>query len=107
MACWIASSSTSSLDLLIRSAGVNLDTNGNPDPYYVSLDLPTARHPQTLLATHYYGEPLTVEHGAQLRLRAPVKLGPKNVKAITRITYTKDEPRDYWADRGYSRYDGL
>jgi len=63
--------------------------------------------PQTLLATHYNGEPLTVEHGAPLRLRAPVKLGLKNVKSITRITYTRDEPRADWAERGYSRYDGL
>jgi DMSO/TMAO reductase YedYZ molybdopterin-dependent catalytic subunit len=36
-----------------------------------------------------------------------VKLGLKNIKAITRITYTKDEPADYWAKRGYSRYDGF
>jgi DMSO/TMAO reductase YedYZ molybdopterin-dependent catalytic subunit len=36
-----------------------------------------------------------------------VKLSLKNVKAITRITYTKDEPPDYWAKRGYSRYDGI
>jgi DMSO/TMAO reductase YedYZ molybdopterin-dependent catalytic subunit len=36
-----------------------------------------------------------------------VKLGLKNIKAITRITYTKDEPADYWAKRGYSRYDGI
>lgn len=48
-----------------------------------------------------------VEHGAPLRLLAPVKLGLKNVKAITRITYTRDEPKDYWAERGYSRYDGF
>jgi DMSO/TMAO reductase YedYZ molybdopterin-dependent catalytic subunit len=48
-----------------------------------------------------------VEHGAPLRLLAPVKLGLKNIKAITRITYTKDEPPDYWAMRGYSRYDGI
>jgi DMSO/TMAO reductase YedYZ molybdopterin-dependent catalytic subunit len=80
---------------------------GNPDPYYVSLDLPTARHPQTLLATHLNGKPLTVDHGAPLRLLAPVKLGLKNLKAITRITYTADEPADYWAKRGYSRYDGI
>jgi hypothetical protein len=38
---------------------------------------------------------------------APVKLGLKNIKAITRITYTKDDPADYWAKRGYSRYDGI
>src|SRR5579864_5825311 len=69
--------------------------------------LSTARHPQTLLATHLNGKPLTVEHGAPLRLLVPVKLGLKNVKAITRITYTKDEPGDYWAERGYSRYDGI
>ena len=88
-------------------SSVNLDPNGNPDPYYVSIDLPTARHPQTLLATRYNGEPLGVEHGAPLRLVAPMKLGLKNIKAITRITYTKDEPKDYWAERGYSRYDGI
>jgi DMSO/TMAO reductase YedYZ molybdopterin-dependent catalytic subunit len=88
-------------------SSVNLDPNGNPDPYYVSLDLLTARHPQTLLATHYDGQPLSVEHGAPLRLIAPMKFGLKNIKAITRIAYVKDEPKDYWAERGYSRYDGI
>lgn len=88
-------------------SSVNLGRWGNPDPYYASLDLPTARHPQTLLATHLNGKPLTVEHGAPLRLVVPMKLGLKNIKAITRITYTGDEPTDYWAKRGYSRYDGI
>jgi DMSO/TMAO reductase YedYZ molybdopterin-dependent catalytic subunit len=88
-------------------SSVNLGPWGNPEPYFVSLDLLTARHPQTLLATDLNGKPLTVEHGAPLRLVAPVKLGLKNIKAITRITYTKDEPPDYWAKRGYSRYDGI
>lgn len=88
-------------------SSVNLGPWGNPDPYFVSLDLATARHSQTLLATHLNGEPLTVEHGAPLRLVAPVKLGLKNIKAITRISYTRDEPADYWAKQGYSRYDGV
>ena len=88
-------------------SSVNLGPWRNPDPYYVSLDLSTARHPQTLLATHLNGKTLTVEHGSPLRLLVPVKLGLKNIKAITRITYTKDEPGDYWAKRGYSRYDGI
>src|SRR6267143_7211435 len=88
-------------------SSVNLDASGNPDPYFMSLDLATARHPQTLLATHVNGEPLTVDHGAPLRLLVPVKLGLKNVKAITSITYVAEEPRDYWAERGYSRYDGI
>jgi DMSO/TMAO reductase YedYZ molybdopterin-dependent catalytic subunit len=88
-------------------SSVNLDASGNPDPYFMSLDLATARHPQTLLATHFNGQPLTVDHGAPLRLLVPVKLGLKNVKAVTRITYVAEEPRDYWAERGYSRYDGI
>ena len=88
-------------------SSVNRGPWGNPDPYFVSLDLSTARHRQTLLATHLNGKPLTVAHGAPLRLVAPVKLGLKNVKAITRITYTEDEPADYWAKRGYSCYDGI
>ena len=88
-------------------SSVNLDASGYPDPYFMSLDLATARHPQTLLATHFNGQPLTVDHGAPLRLLVPVKLGLKNVKAITKITYVAEEPRDYWAERGYSRYDGI
>jgi len=88
-------------------SSVNLDASGNSDPYFMSIDLATARHPQTLLATHLNGQPLTVDHGAPLRLLVPVKLGLKNVKAITRITYFAEEPRDYWAERGYSRYDGI
>ena len=88
-------------------SSVNLDPSGNPDPYFASLDLPTARHPQTLLATHFNGQPLTVDHGAPLRLLVPVKLGLKNVKAVTKLSFMADEPRDYWAERGYSRYDGI
>jgi len=88
-------------------SSVNLDASGNPDPYFVSIDLTTARHPQTLLASHLGGQPLTVEHGAPLRLLVPMKLGLKNVKAVTRITYCGEEPRDYWAQYGYSSYDGI
>jgi DMSO/TMAO reductase YedYZ molybdopterin-dependent catalytic subunit len=88
-------------------SSVNLDASGNPDPYFVSIDLATARHPQTLLVSHLSGQPLTLEHGAPLRLLVPVKLGLKNVKAITRITYSAEEPRDYWAQYGYSSYDGI
>jgi DMSO/TMAO reductase YedYZ molybdopterin-dependent catalytic subunit len=91
---------------LVESS-VNLDASGNPDPYFMSLDLATAHHPQTLLATQFNGQPPTVDHGAPLRLLVPVKLGLKNVKAVTRITYVAEEPRDYWAERGYSGHDGI
>ena len=90
----------------LRSA-VNLDAEGNQDPYFVSIDLETARHPQALLATHQNGRPLTVAHGAPLRLVVPMKLGLKHIKGITDIAYGATEPADYWNQQGYSRYDGL
>jgi len=86
---------------------VSLDGRGQREPYYVSIDLETARHPQTLLATHHAGAPLTLAHGAPLRLLAPMKLGLKNIKALTNIAYTAAEPADYWNERGYSKYDGI
>jgi DMSO/TMAO reductase YedYZ molybdopterin-dependent catalytic subunit len=86
---------------------VNLDGDGNSDPYYVSLDLNSALHPQTLLVTHHHGQPLELEHGAPLRLLAPMKLGLKNIKAITSIAYSSKEPDDYWNKDGYSYYDGI
>ena len=88
-------------------SNVSLDGAGNPEPYYVSIDLETARHPQALLATHHAGAPLTLAHGAPLRLVVPMKLGLKNIKAVTDIAYTEAEPADYWNERGYSKYDGL
>ena len=90
----------------LRSS-VNLDSDGKSDPYFVSIDLETARHPQTLLATHFGGRPLPIEHGAPLRLLVPMKLGLKNIKAVTDIAYSSAEPPDYWNQYGYSKYDGL
>jgi DMSO/TMAO reductase YedYZ molybdopterin-dependent catalytic subunit len=88
-------------------SSVNLDSDGNSDPYYVSIDLPTAQHHQCLLATHQSDEKLNVDHGAPVRLIAPMKLGLKNIKAITKITYSANQPADYWNERGYSKYDGI
>jgi len=66
----------------------------------MSLGLTTAGHPQTLLALHFNGQPLTVDHEAPPRLLVPVKLGLKNMKGITRITYVAEEQKHYWAERG-------
>ncbi len=90
----------------LRSA-LARDHQGRPDPYYVSLDRATAEHPQCWLVTHQDGRPLTPGHGAPLRLVAPMKLGLKNIKNVTSIAYLRDEPADYWNERGYSKYDGL
>ncbi|HEX8464447.1 MAG TPA: molybdopterin-dependent oxidoreductase, partial [Abditibacterium sp.] len=43
--------------------------------YYVGLDMESALHPQTLLCYEMNGKPLTLEHGAPLRLVTPTKYG--------------------------------
>jgi hypothetical protein len=45
------------------------------DDYYESLDMATAMHPQSLLCYEMYGQRLTREHGAPLRLNIPIKIG--------------------------------
>jgi len=75
--------------------------------YYVGLDMPSALHPQTILAYEMNGEPLTLDHGAPLRLIIPVKYGLKNLKRIGTISFSNKQPGDYWARRGYDYYSGL
>jgi len=75
--------------------------------YYVGLDMPSALHPQTILAYEMNGEPLTLDHGAPLRLIIPVKYGIKNLKRIGTISFSNERPGDYWARQGYDYYSGL
>ena len=74
--------------------------------YYVGIDMESALHPQTLLCYEMNGQPLSLKHGAPLRLVIPVKYGIKNIKRIGKITYTNKPPADYWAERGYDWYSG-
>ncbi len=74
--------------------------------YYVGLDMESALHPQTLLCYEMNGQPLSLEHGAPLRLVTPLKYGIKNIKRIGRISYSDTRPADYWAERGYDWYSG-
>lgn len=75
--------------------------------YYVSIDTPSALHPQTLLCYEMNGEPLSNEHGGPLRLIIPVKYGVKNIKWLASIDFSDKEPKDYWAERNYDKFGGL
>jgi DMSO/TMAO reductase YedYZ molybdopterin-dependent catalytic subunit len=78
------------------------------DDYYESLDMDTARHPQTLLCYEMYDRPLTREHGAPLRLNIPTKIGYKQAKYLTDLKVSHVlEKVGYWEDQGYSRFYGL
>lgn len=77
------------------------------DDYYGSIDMASALHPQTLLATKYAGEPLPDPFGFPLRLRTAVKLGFKNPKWITAMEVTDQWRGGYWEDRGFNWFSGL
>ena len=75
--------------------------------YFVGLDVESALHPQTLLAYDLNDAPLEPDHGAPIRLAIPVKYGIKNIKWLTKITFTDEKPIDYWGERGYTWFGGL
>ena len=77
------------------------------DGYSSSIDMASALHPQTILATKYAREPITDPFGFPLRLRTAVKLGFKNPKWITSMEVTDTYPGGYWEDRGFNWFSGL
>ncbi len=76
------------------------------DDYYTSIDMPTALHPQTILALTYDGQTLPREYGFPMKLRMPTKLGYKNPKHIQAIFVTNTYPGGYWEDQGYNWFGG-
>jgi DMSO/TMAO reductase YedYZ molybdopterin-dependent catalytic subunit len=76
------------------------------DRYYSSIDMPSALHPQTILALDFVGKPLPPEFGYPMRLRIPTKLGFKNPKHIVSLTVTNTYPGGYWEDQGYNWFSG-
>jgi DMSO/TMAO reductase YedYZ molybdopterin-dependent catalytic subunit len=77
------------------------------DDYPSSIDMATALHPQTLLATKYAGAPLADPFGFPVRLRMATKLGYKNPKWITAIEVTNRYPGGYWENLGENWFAGI
>ena len=83
-------------------------------PYYESVDLIDAFHPQTILAWAMNGQMLSVGHGAPLRLRVERQLGYKQAKYVMRIEAVASlagifgGKGGYWEDAvGYQWYAGI
>lgn len=86
----------------------------NGQPYYESIDLVDAFHPQTILALKMNGARLTVPHGAPVRLRVERQLGYKHAKYVTGIRAVADLANigrgkgGYWEDVvDYDWYAGI
>jgi DMSO/TMAO reductase YedYZ molybdopterin-dependent catalytic subunit len=83
-------------------------------PYYESLDLIDAFHPQTILAWGMNGSMLDVGHGAPIRLRAERHLGYKHAKYVMRVEVVESLAGIHggkgglWEDiAGYEWYAGI
>jgi DMSO/TMAO reductase YedYZ molybdopterin-dependent catalytic subunit len=86
--------------------------NGS-QPYYESIDMVDAYHPQTILAYGLNDIELPIGNGAPLRVRVERQLGYKMAKYLMRIELVErfDDLRGgnggYWEDRGYAWYAGI
>jgi DMSO/TMAO reductase YedYZ molybdopterin-dependent catalytic subunit len=83
-------------------------------PYYESIDLVDAFHPQTILAWGMNNQLLAVPHGAPLRLRVERQLGYKQAKyvhsieAVERLARIGGGKGGYWEDNAdYEWYAGI
>ncbi|WP_448663098.1 molybdopterin-dependent oxidoreductase [Sphingomonas sp. CJ20] len=83
-------------------------------PYYESIDMIDALHPQTLLAWAMNDAPLSVGHGAPVRLRVERQLGYKHakyvmrVKAVASLAGIGKGHGGFWEDfNGYEWYAGI
>ncbi|WP_079246842.1 molybdopterin-dependent oxidoreductase [Sphingomonas turrisvirgatae] len=83
-------------------------------PYYESIDLIDAFHPQTILAWAMNNRTLPVAHGAPLRLRVERQLGYKHAKYIMAVEAVASLDGVYggkgglWEDAaGYEWYGGI
>jgi len=88
------------------------DPLSGPALYYESIDLISARHPQTILAYGLNGQTLPIANGAPLRVRIEQQLGYKMAKYIRAIELVDSFAKiaggngGYWEDRGYDWYAG-
>jgi len=89
------------------------DLYDEDQPYYESVDLEDAHHPQTILAYEMNDQPLPIAHGAPLRLRVERQLGYKHAKYVMRIELVESFGSlyggrgGYWEDKGYEWYAGI
>ncbi|RJG52083.1 molybdopterin-binding protein [Sphingobium terrigena] len=90
------------------------DDMGGGRPYYESIDLFDAFHPQTILAYALNDRPLTVANGAPLRLRVERQLGYKQAKylmgieAVATFDGIGKGKGGFWEDHaGYDWYAGI
>ena len=73
-------------------------------PYVEGLRLDEAMHPLAMLVFGLYGEVLTKQNGAPVRLAVPWKYGFKSAKSIVKIRFAEQQPRTAWVKAAANEY---
>ncbi len=98
------------LGLLLRHADVSSNArfivfhcadDFSGTPFYESIDMVEAFHPQTILAHTMNRQPLSVGHGAPVRLRTERQLGYKQAKYVMKIEAVATLDGNYGGKGGY------
>jgi molybdopterin-dependent oxidoreductase-like protein protein len=89
-----------------------MDQDGSGTPYFESLDVRQAAHPQALLAYDLNNRPVPVENGAPIRLKVPTQLGYKSAKYVQKIELVAGLDSGlgkggYWENQGYEWFAGI
>ena len=111
------------LGLILRQAGISSNAqydvfhcadDFSGQAYYESIDMIDAMHPQTILAHTMNRQPLSIGHGAPVRLRVERQLGYKQAKyvmkieAVATLAGIHGGRGGYWEDHsGYQWYAGI
>ncbi|WP_085688305.1 MULTISPECIES: sulfite oxidase-like oxidoreductase [unclassified Pseudomonas] len=69
--------------------------------YQTNLHLDDLLHPDSLLATHYDGQPLTAQHGWPLRLVVAGRYFWKSAKWLRGLEFTDQEQAGFWERNGF------
>jgi len=69
--------------------------------YQTNLRLDDLLHPDSLLATHYDGQPLTAQHGWPLRLVVAGRYFWKSAKWLRGLEFTDQEQPGFWERNGF------
>jgi len=74
------------------------------DTYITNLQLEEFAAPDALLATHWEGEPLAIEHGGPVRVVVPKLYFWKSAKWVKRIQFVAEDQPGFWEVRGYHNH---
>ena len=67
-----------------------------PWPYVEGLTMAEATNELAFMVTGMYGKPVPKQDGAPLRLVTPWKYGFKSAKGIVKISFTDQQPMNFW-----------